>query len=475
MKKATDVVVQKLHVMLELIFVAGLLIPLGLSLSCPAQSDSQLPVSESVENAPQQQPDTQPDDDFAPHSDGDTDAEQPATDLQTGLPLRALLTPLHLSNLSLLSFTAYEGYNSNPEYLRIPLSSYLTSMSGLVLYSFHFAEWQMDAQYHPFVWLSSRATFKSFAATSLDLRTVRRINGNWHWTLADRFRYAPTQSTEQQPGFVAEPGGGFSVGNAFLSSGRNILSNGAVATLTDHYSENSSLAFHAKQSVTRLSSYIGILSSETLPAQDVVSFSSGVTWRHHYSFSSAVSLNYSYLAQTSIATTVADVQTHSAGIGWIHKLNPTLGVSAAFGPAWSIYNQHHNMSGPSPGRTTLHGSLALSKQFRRGGAVLAFARSDGFSGIISDSFQNRYDLTVFRHITTRLHCSASGSYVQQQFLNSRNTNGELASGEARYYLSHNWALFAQVRYLTIAGSERFLAPETNVIAGFRWGWSPERP
>lgn len=494
MKKATDVVVQKLHVMLELIFVAGLLISPGLSVHCHAQTDPET-APESVEDSPSQQLNSvqdpqpeqvnsaddapqhleiQPDEDFAPHPSDEANADEPVADLGTGLPLAALLTPFHWGDLSLLSFTTYEAYNSNPQYARIPVSNYITSMSGSLLFSPHFGAWQMNAQYLPFVWFSSRSTLKSFSAMSADLRTLRRINGNWRWTFVDRFRYSPTHSTEQSTGIVADPGGGFSVGNAFLSSGRNVLVNGAAATITDHYNENSSLVFHANQLVTRLSSYISTESSYNLPSQDAIAFSSGVVWHHHFGSSSTVNLDYNYRTQTSTVSSATGVQTQSAGVSWSHKFGRTLGVSASSGPAWSIYN-HNQTSRPNSGRVTLHGSLALSKQFRHGAAILAFARNNGFSGVISDSFQNRYDFTVFRQINPRLHCSVAASYVQQQLSNARNTDGELMSAEARYTLSRNWSLFGQTRYLKITGSQRALAPESNIIFGFRWAWSPEHP
>jgi hypothetical protein len=119
--------------------------------------------------------------------------------------------------------------------------------------------------------------------------------------------------------------------------------------------------------------------------------------------------------------------------------------------------------------------LAVSKQFRRGAAILSFGRNNGFSGVISDSFQNRYDFTVFRQMNTRLHFSTSASYVQQQLLNARSAKGELISGEARYSLTRDWSFFGQARYLKVDGGQRTVAPETNVIFGFRWAWSPEKP
>jgi len=461
---------------------AGVLTTLTLVKSSSAQTDvptaiaipgdyPESPASD-VQPAEDDTPQAGTDEDFAPNGAGNIDVEQPPdTDLETGLPLTVLLTPFHWGRFSLLSLTASQGYNSNPEFQRNQLGAWVTTVSALALYSAQFAGWRMNLQYQPFVWISSRRTLKNFAAASFDIRTLRHINESWHWTLGDRLRYSPTHSTEQGKGFVADPGGGFSIGNAFLSSGRNVLVNGIVATLTDHYKENSTLTFHADQDYTRLSSFVGT-QPDNLPTQEAITFSTGVTWRHHLGLKDTLSMEYVYRLQTTTGTSVADVNSQTASIGWSHKLRPSLGVSASVGPAWSIYAGRENTS---HGRTTLHGSLALSKEFRKGGVVLAFARSDSFSGIISDSFHNRYDLTVHREFNARFNCSATASYIQQQFSNARSTQGELAAAEVRYFLNRNWATFAQVRYLNLVGNERIFAPEKSAIVGFRWFWVPEKP
>jgi len=462
--------------------LAGVLTTLTLVKPSSAQTDASTAISKPGDFPESATPDVQPanvDDsalagveEVAPSGDANIDQEQPPdTDLERGLPLTILLTPFHWGRLSLLSLTASQGYNSNPEFQRNPLGSWVTTISSLALYSAQFSGWRMNLQYQPFVWISSRRTLKNFAAASFDIRTLRHISGNWHWTLGDRLRYSPTHSTEQGKGFVADPGGGFSIGNAFLSSGRNVLVNGIVATLTDHYNENSTLTFHANQDYTRLSSYLGT-QPDSLPAQEAITFSTGATWRRHLGLKDTFSMEYVYRLQATTGTSVADVNSQTASAGWTHKLTPSLGVSAAVGPAWSIYAGRENAS---HGRTTLHGSLALSKEFRKGGVVLAFARSDSFTGIISDSFHNRYDLTVHREFNTRLNCSATASYIQQQFSNARSTKGELAAAEVRYFLTRNWAAFAQVRYLDLVGNERILAPEKSAIVGFRWFWVPEKP
>ena len=477
MKTATGTWVRGLRVLLGSLLVTGLLIPITLRGRCSAQTDpgEALPsASEAVEN-PSTQPSQAPSEDFAPNVDANYQEQPPYTDLETDLPLSVLLTPLHWGGLSLLSFSAYEGANSNPHFEKVPLGRYVTSLSGLALYSAQFAGWRMNLQYRPFLWIASRGTFKSFAAVSFDLRTLRRVNSNWYWTVGDRLRYSPTHSTEQEAGFVAGSGGGVSIGNAFLSNGRNVLTNGAAATLTDRYSENSFVTFHSGLAFTRLSSYVGGELDANFPAQQAITSSSGVTWHDHYSLRNTLSMEYAYGTQIATNTSTANVYTHRASIGWNRKLSPSLGFSATAGPAWSIYNPSQGLKVSNRGRTTLHGSLALSKEFRGGGMVLAVGRSDSFTGIISDDFHNRYDFAVYRQINTRLQCSASASYVQQQMLNAHTTNGEVASVETQYFLSRNWAVFAQARYLKISGQVGITAPDTNAILGIRWTWTPENP
>jgi len=461
------------RVILGLVSV-GVLTTITLAGFCSAQTDPDPAVSDSVNYSDSVQPDSQ--DVQASGSDSEQQPDeafdfQPTTDLETGLPLNLVLTPFHWGRLSLLSFTAYEGYSSNPAFQRVPVGPFLTAISALAVYSTQFSGWRMDLQYQPFVWISSRATIQDFAAGSFDLRKMHRINGNWNWTVGDRLRYFPTHSTAEQTGFVAEPGGGIGIGNAFLSGDRNVLLNGAAFALTDHYNENSYLVFHANQDFIHLSSYLG-QSSTDIPTEEAISYAAGVTWRRHFGVSDTLDLSYGYRGQNT--TSGLDVNSHTASIGWNHKLKPSLGFSATVGPAWSFYTGHENVHSPSNGRVTLHGSLALSKEFRNGGVVLAFARSDGFTGIISDTFHNRYELMVHRGFTTRLHASATASYIQQQISNQHNTNGELFAVEARYFMNRNWAVFTQLRYLDITGSERITGPEKSVIVGVRWSWVPDK-
>src|SRR5215471_953727 len=227
----------------------------GVSLPCRAQTDSPVSISDSQGDSEPMQAESN----SAP-SDATTGAaeeqEDSPVDLETGLPRSVLLTPLRWGRLSLLSVSAYQGFNSNPDFQKIAVGTWLTSISALTMYSARFAGWNLDMQYRPFLWISSHRTFKDFAAAAVDLRKLSRINGNWNWTATEHLQYSPTHGTEEQRGFVFDPARGISIGNAFLSSGRNLLTNGAALTVTDRYSEAASWLFHANQDFVHLSGFV---------------------------------------------------------------------------------------------------------------------------------------------------------------------------------------------------------------------------
>jgi len=407
------------------------------------------------------------DEDFAPNNG---EEQPPVTNLETGLPLTFFLTPLHLgSNLSLLSASVSEGYNSNPSFERVPLGSWITAVSGVALYSNRFAGWRVNAQYQPFIWFSSSRTIQSFAAASGDIRTLHHLNDSWIWTVADRVRYSPSHGSEEQGLSL----GGFSIGNAFLSTGRNVFVNAASATLTRRYSQAATLTFHANQDYTSVSSYLGSGFSD-FPSQSATTIAAGATWRDRLDLKDTFSLEYTFRHQTASGTSLFDVNSQIIGIGLSHKFTETFGVSATAGPAFTSYTGENGDGNGGGNRATVHGSLAVAKEFHHGGIVASFARSDSFTGIISDSFHNRFDFSIHEQVTTRFHCSAVASYVQQEVSNALSTSGELAGVEGRYFLTPNWALFGQGRYISIGGNQRNFAPEKNVIFGIRWAWAPDK-
>jgi hypothetical protein len=431
---------------------------------CSGQTDSSVSGSDAIDDQDLSQSET--DQDSAPPDDHGEPND--ADELPLSFPSGALLSPLHWGRLSLLSFGAYEEYNTNPEFLRIGLGRYLTSLSALAIYSTQFKGWLLTLRYQPFVWISPYDTYKDFLASSMGLRTGREINRNWKWTAGDSLRYSPIHGT-----YSGAAGEDLEINNAFLSTGQNVLVNGAAFVLTDRYTDNSSLIFNASQDYTRLTGFVsGGGLNFSAPEEEAVNYGAGVTWRHHFTSRDTLSLKYNFRAQRDTSNLNVDFDT--ASVGWNHKFNDSFGISGTIGPGWAIYDQTENGHSFTRDKTTIHGSLAAAKEFRTGGIALSFTRSDTFSGIISNSFQNRYELAARHAFSPRWRGSLTASYVQQQVYGVHNVNGELGAAQVRYFMTRNLALFTEARYVEIVGRERFFAPAKSAIVGVRWSWVPEK-
>lgn len=401
-----------------------------------------------------------------------TEAPLPGV-LEAGVHLGALMSPLHWDNLSLLSFTAYQGYDSNPQLEHLPIGSEVSSFSALVVYSLRHSSWNLDLEYRPFVWVTPKMTYKDFSGSASDFRIRRRFNPNWTLIADEHFHYSPNQQSAMEGrGVALDFGNGIVVGEPFLSSGRNTLTNNVSANFHDQLSGQSTLNFRIDQGYTRLSSVLGS-SSLDIPTREVESFGSGVSWSRLVSPRDTLRATYDYRRQVSLDPFPENASHQVASFGWSHLVTPRLTFSAAAGPAWT--KSYGGGVAGSPWRTTVHGSMQIFQRFNKGGIGLSFSRSDAFTGVISNNFSNRYNAIVERRLSTRWNLIGTASYVQQQMSVGRNTDGKLGSLESGYLMTRNWSVFAQVRYLSITGGDRLSAPQKVATAGVRWAWSPEKP
>ena len=398
--------------------------------------------------------------------------QPPVMNLETGNPLTVLMTPFHWGAFSLLSVSGFQGYDTNPRLQEAPTAEAYSEFYTSLLFSRRLGSWRLDAQYQPFVSFAPRQTNKSFSAASMDLQTEHRLDRSWSWSAAENLRYSPDTQTVEGIGLVSTPGGGIGLGNTFLSAGRYTLASNAHFALNDRFSERSSLVFHVDENFTRLSSYVGASGVNT-PAQEVFSSTFGVVWSDHWNLRDTLTLRYDFRSQSATGTSVGDVDTQTASLGWGHRFAEGLRLSMAFGPGWSTYTGHQDQNMSQPRRPTLVGSIGLSKQFRQGNVALAFERSNNFVGVISDSFNNSYDLTLNRSFGARWTCSGRASYLQQQVSSGPSTTGEQASVLVSHFLSRNLSFFGQARYMKIHGSAQ-TASEKTVTVGFRWSWEPDR-
>jgi hypothetical protein len=391
--------------------------------------------------------------------------------LDSNLPLRVVTSPFRLGRFSLLSFSGFQGYDSNPELTSSAQGTEFSSFSGLVVYSLHGSGWNLDLQYQPSIFVSPKSTSQSWTGNATDFQAQRHLSPVWSLSVSEHFRYSPNlQSSIQGNSLSVNDAGGVAISTPFLSRSRGLLLNTVSGSLHHRINEHSVVEFHGDQSIVRLSGVVGVGASPQVPVQDSVSATAGLGFNRVLGLRDSIEMTYDYRAQFASNTASGIATFHTASFGWSHTLAPNLRFSVSGGPGFSN-------PGTASGQwhTTVQGSVQLSRVTRNGGIGLSFNRSDVFAGVIGNGFNNHYAVRVDRKLGTRLSLIANAGYLQQQFYGAHTLSGEMASFETVWSTTRNWSVFGQVRYLETHGSTLTIAPQKVVTVGFRWSWVPEKP
>jgi hypothetical protein len=390
--------------------------------------------------------------------------------LETDLPLQVVASPFRVGRWSLLSFSAYQGYDTNPDQQQVANGTEFSAFSGLVVYSLRGSQWNVDLQYEPSVFVSPKLTAKNWTGNATDAQVDRRLGATWSFSAGEHFRYSPNvQSSIQGNQLALNIGGGVSILTPFLSSSRSLLLNTFSSSLSHRISDRSTLVFHADQSFVRISGSVTEAQTAAIPVEDSDSIEAGFAYNHVLGPRDSVEATYDYRAQFSSTTAQGIANFHTASFGLSHEIAPTLRVSVSAGPGWS------NPGNAGPWRTTLQGSFQISKESRTGGIALSFTRSDVFAGVIGNDFNNHYAVRIDRKFGPHISLTTTGSYIQQQFFGGHDLTGEMGSFELAWFTTRNWSMFGQVRYLDTNGTELSIAPQKVVTVGVRWSWIPEKP
>jgi hypothetical protein len=454
---------------------------------CPmlrAQStDSGQPTQPSTSSGPELNPNLQPpvvaptstaSPDTQSAADSSTSGEDSnprplATNLETGLPLRTVMSPLHWGRLSLLSFTAFEGYNTNFQLQPTGSSTQLTAFQFLAIYSVQRAKTSFSLQYRPYVFFTQHTTYKDFAANSVNLDTSHNFGRAWMLSLADAFRYSPELANELGGAFSPDFQSGTSTNTAFLALQRKYWANAANINLDHQLSQQSHLIFDLSDDFVRFSGSSRQLVPETAPGfNQENAYSAGVKWSREWNRNNTLRLSYNFRRQ-EVPNISGDSNFHTINVGYTRILKPTLTLTMEAGPGfWSGRaiggsNVEH--------RTTAQGSVSLTKSFRGGGIAFAAIRSANYSGVISNSLNNRYDVSINRQFFRKWKATATASYLQQEFVGKPSTKGELLWGDVAFRMTRMWSLFGGYRYYHTTALTA--APQHFVSLGLRWAWEPE--
>jgi hypothetical protein len=397
--------------------------------------------------------------------------------LDTDLPLGVVLSPLHWGRISLLSLAAYQGYETNPTATRPAVpessspSSEFSAFNALLVYSIERASWELDLQYEPSIVASPELISKNLTGNASDFQLSRRLNETWTLTIRDHFRYSPDLQTSIQGNSLAlNLGGGISVQIPFLQNNESLLTNTGSANFSHRFSAASSVVFGLTQSYLRVapSTNLGKIQRD-FPVTDAYATDVNIAYTDMVGARDKFYASYDYRAQlASEASGTSTYHVLDAGLG--HVLTPGLRLSFSGGPGF------YNPGGRANAwRTTLQGTVQLEKSYRRGEIGVAFSRNNSFNGVLSNSFANHYALNLDHRFTTRVRLTANYSYIQQQIYGKNGQTGTLASVEPSWFMTRNWSVFGQVRYIDTHGSDFSIPSDKIFTAGVRWSWVPEKP
>ena len=170
----------------------------------------------------------------------------------------------------------------------------------------------------------------------------------------------------------------------------------------------------------------------------------GLSWTKELSQKNTIGLQYRYEQQSYLGSTN---RFNIFGLSYDRMLKPTLRLGLEAGPGLS----DSRTSTTDTRVITVYGSASVFKSFRKGEAGLMFSRDNTFTGLLSNSFHNRYDLSYRRRVN-RWGMAVGGSYVQQFSTNGHTTSGTLEWGEFDYALSRAWALSTSYHYFNTNGA-----------------------
>jgi len=407
----------------------------------------------------------------APMQEPNSDQQTRPSNLETGGPLRVVMSPFRWGRLSLVSLTAYQGYDTNVSLQKSGKPTEFSALNALLVYSVTRDRWSLDFQYEPSAVITPDTIEENVTANSVDLQVSRPLSPTWTFTGGEYFHYTPNVASSIQGNSLAlNLGGGISIQLPYLRTSQSVLLNSLSGSVDHRINEHSSVTFYGGQGYIRLTpvakaGQVGVGEQAT----ESVNGNSGVSYSRTLNLRDTIGLSYDYRVQSSPSFARLG-QFHVASVSWGHILAPGLRMGISGGPGfWDAGTAKQGW------RTTLQGLFQITKEGYKGSIGISYIRNNSFNGVIGNTFGNIYAVTMDRRFTSRFRVSAQGSYLQQQIVGGQGYTGTSAAIEPAWLLSRNWSVFGQVRYLRTEGNQLAMAPEKVVTVGVRWAWVPEKP
>lgn len=407
--------------------------------------------------------------------DNSTDSQQPesvpnhpvTSTLDTGQTIdtdNKVISALRVGHWSLIDFDVFYAFDSNYTFQPTePSVSNSIAARALVLYSRQNGDSGIDFQYQPYLLASQAVQQRSiYLDQLLDLHVYRNLSASWVLNVDELFRYEPNNGTLIDPTVIPNFTTGDIFQTPFLANGQKSIQNGLTALLSDTLTARDTITFHAAYEYFETAN---AFNTPTPPPNQLFqsenTIGGGVAWSHKLSDTQQIGLNYTYARQI-LGSPNEQQQYHSLLVSYDWRIQPTLILQLAIGPSIQV---HEN---GTPSTKTVLGSANLLKSFRTSYLTLSFARDYGFTGVITDSYHNRYDASYSQEIGRRFIASAGIGYIQQVSLVVPELDGREIWGRLDWNLTDRWGLFGQLMNSAAAGPAQPYAARNFVLAGVRW-------
>jgi hypothetical protein len=333
-----------------------------------------------------------------------------------------------------------------------------------VVYDHRVGSGRLALQYEPSLAIAEGHVVKNFSNQNISVDLLIYQRPRWNVRFSDNFRYSYAQQAFGFPFLDVSPVTLGTVTNSFLDGRARWLSNNAYLSI--------GYALTARSSITVTPDYTYSESGVGVNLTRGASYGGSLHWNYRTSERQTFGVQYSgqdihetfsTLPQgtNTIYHTVAATAARQLSATWI--INGALGVTTSSFPnaqrSWSVY-----------------GVFGLVKQLGRSTIGLNYSRGDTLStGLISNEYADRVDLTYQNKMTQRLSWGVGGGYLRQ--VQSGGTSAWYASSNAQFLLAPRAGVFATFDY----SHKNQAVTTTNLFSGnrdvFTFGilWQPSRP
>jgi hypothetical protein len=306
-------------------------------------------------------------------------------------------------------------------------------LQGTVVYNHRIGSGRIAVQYEPRIAFAEGQVVKNFSNQNTNLDILIYSRPRWNVRFSDNLRYYYAQQSFGFPYFDVNPVTGGSVTNRFLDGPSRWLSN--TASLSVGY------AMSARSSISVTPNYEYSESGVGANLERGASYGGNVNWNYRTSERQTFGVQYTgQLIRETLPTTASATDTIFNTIAATagRQLSATWYVRGALGATTTAMPL-------SQRQWSVYGEFGLVKQLGRSSLGINYSRGDTLStGLISNQYADRVDLTYQSQMNQRLNWRVGGGYLRQ--VGSGGSSGWYALANALFLLAPRAGVFATFEY-----------------------------